>query len=44
MAGVTGSQRGVLEIAMSAACSGLVAIYQSFPGEPSRLVLRLRDQ
>ena len=35
VAGVTGSQRGVPDIAMSAACSGLVAIYQSFPGQPS---------
>ena len=35
VAGATGSQRGVPDIAMSAACSGLVAIYQSFPGQPS---------
>ena len=35
VAGVTGSQRGVPDIAMSSACSGLVATYQSFPGQPS---------
>ena len=35
VAGVTGSQRGVPDIAMSAACSGLVDTYQSFPGQPS---------
>ena len=35
VAGVTGSQRGVPDVAMSAACSGLVDTYQSFPGQPS---------
>ena len=35
VAGVTGSQRGVPDISMSAACSGLVDTYQSFPGQPS---------
>jgi subtilase family serine protease len=32
VASVTGNQRGVPDIAMSAACSGLVDTYQSFPG------------
>ena len=31
---VVGDQRGVPDIAMSGACSGLVNTYQSFPGEP----------
>jgi subtilase family serine protease len=35
VAGVVGGQRGVPDIAMSAACSGLVNTYQSFPGEPT---------
>jgi subtilase family serine protease len=35
VAAATGSQRGVPDIAMSAACSGLVDTYQSFPGQPS---------
>jgi subtilase family serine protease len=30
---VTGTQRGVPDIAMSAACSGAVLMYQSFPGQ-----------
>ena len=34
VAGVVGDQRGVPDISMSAACSGLVNFYQSFPGEP----------
>jgi subtilase family serine protease len=33
VANVTGNHRGVPDIAMSAACSGLVDTYQSFPGE-----------
>ena len=33
VASVVGNQRGVPDIAMSAACSGLVDTYQSFPGE-----------
>jgi subtilase family serine protease len=35
VAGVVGDHRGVPDIAMSAACSGLVDTYQSFPGEPA---------
>jgi subtilase family serine protease len=35
VASVTGSQRGVPDISMSGACSGLVSTYQSFPGEPA---------
>ena len=35
VAGVVGDQRGVPDISMSAACSGLVNTYQSFPGEPA---------
>ena len=35
VAGVVGSQRGVPDISMSAACSGLVDTYQSFPGQPA---------
>ena len=35
VAGVTGSQRGVPDISMSGACSGLVVTYQSFPGQPA---------
>ena len=35
VAGVVGTQRGVPDIAMSGACSGLVDVYQSFPGQPS---------
>ena len=35
VAGVVGDQRGVPDISMSAACSGLVNVYQSFPGEPA---------
>jgi len=35
LAGVVGDQRGVPDISMSAACSGLVNVYQSFPGEPA---------
>jgi subtilase family serine protease len=35
VAGVVGGQRGVPDIAMSAACSGLVNIYSSFPGAPA---------
>src|SRR5580704_5997950 len=33
VAGVVGDARGVPDISMSAACSGLVNVYQSFPGE-----------
>jgi len=33
VAGVTGDQRGVPDISMSAACDGPVNVYQSFPGE-----------
>ncbi len=32
---VVGVQRGVPDISMSAACSGLVNTYQSFPGQPA---------
>jgi subtilase family serine protease len=35
VAGVTGSHRGVPDISMSGACSGLVVTYQSFPGQPA---------
>jgi len=35
VARVTGSRRGVPDIAMSGACSGLVVTYQSFGGEPA---------
>ncbi len=35
VAGVVGDRRGVPDIAMSAACSGLVDVYQSFGGEPA---------
>jgi subtilase family serine protease len=35
VANVTGSQRGVPDISMSGACSGLVDTYQSFGGEPA---------
>jgi subtilase family serine protease len=35
VAGVVGGQRGVPDISMSAACSGLVNTYQSFPGQPA---------
>jgi subtilase family serine protease len=35
VAGVTGARRGVPDIAMSGACSGLVDTYQSFGGEPA---------
>ena len=35
VAGVVGNQRGVPDISMSAACSGLVDTYQSFPGQPA---------
>jgi subtilase family serine protease len=35
VASVTGSQRGVPDISMSGACSGLVTVYQSFPGQPA---------
>ena len=35
VADVVGVQRGVPDIAMSAACSGLVNTYQSFPGQPA---------
>jgi subtilase family serine protease len=35
VASVTGGQRGVPDISMSAACSGLVDTYQSFPGLPA---------
>jgi subtilase family serine protease len=35
VAGVVGQQRGTPDIAMSAACSGLVNTYQSFPGQPA---------
>lgn len=33
--GVVGDQRGVPDISMSAACSGLVNTYQSFAGQPA---------
>jgi subtilase family serine protease len=32
--GIVGVQRGVPDISMSAACSGLVNTFQSFPGQP----------
>ena len=35
VAGVVGNHRGVPDISMSGACSGLVNTYQSFPGEPA---------
>ena len=35
VAGLVGGHRGVPDIAMSAACSGLVDVYQSFGGEPA---------
>jgi len=35
VAGVTGAQRGIPDIAMSGACSGPVDIYLSFPGVPA---------
>ena len=35
VAGVVGNARGVPDISMSAACSGLVNTYQSFGGEPA---------
>jgi subtilase family serine protease len=35
VAGVVGAARGVPDISMSAACSGLVNTYQSFPGQPA---------
>jgi subtilase family serine protease len=35
VAGVVGQQRGVPDIAMSGACSGLVDTYQSFAGQPA---------
>ncbi len=35
VASVTGGHRGVPDISMSAACSGLVDTYQSFPGMPA---------
>ena len=35
VADAVGDQRGVPDIALSAACSGLVDIYQSFGGEPA---------
>ena len=35
VAGVVGGRRGVPDISMSAACSGLVDTYQSFPGQPA---------
>ena len=35
VAGVTGNQRGVPDISMSGACSGLVVVYQSTPGQPA---------
>ena len=35
VAGVTGAQRGIPDISMSAACSGPVDIYLSFPGIPA---------
>src|SRR5580700_199880 len=35
VAGLVGDHRGVPDISMSAACSGLVNTYQSFPGEPA---------
>ena len=34
VAGLVGDRRGVPDIAMSAACSGLVNVYQSFGGQP----------
>ena len=34
VAGVVGQHRGVPDISMSGACSGLVDTYQTFPGEP----------
>ncbi len=35
VSGVVGSQRGVPDISMSAACNGAVDTYQSFPGAPA---------
>jgi subtilase family serine protease len=35
VASVTGAQRGVPDIAMSAACDGSVDVYSSYPGAPS---------
>jgi subtilase family serine protease len=35
VAGLVGDHRGVPDISMSAACSGLVNTYQSFPGAPA---------
>jgi len=35
VANVVGQSRGVPDISMSAACSGLVNTYQSFPGQPA---------
>ena len=35
VASVTGDQRGVPDISMSGACSGLVVVYQSTPGQPA---------
>lgn len=35
VAGITGGRRGVPDISMSAACSGAVDVYQSFPGQPA---------
>jgi len=35
VASVTGDQRGVPDISMSGACSGLVVTYQSTPGQPA---------
>jgi subtilase family serine protease len=35
VASVVGQQRGVPDIAMSGACSGLVDTYQSFAGQPA---------
>jgi len=35
VAGVTGGHRGVPDISMSGACSGLVVVYQSTPGQPA---------
>jgi subtilase family serine protease len=35
VAGVVGDQRGVPDISMSGACSGLVNTYQSYPGQPA---------
>jgi subtilase family serine protease len=35
VANVTGYRRGIPDIAMSAACSGLVVTYQSFGGQPA---------